>query len=142
MDTVLGTGDRPRVLSLVERKSGYLVLGKLSARTTAAVSRRALQLIPRERQPVHTITADNGTEVHDYARIARATGTAFYVATPHHAWERGTNENTNGLIRQNAPKRTSLAQLTRHDCTRIARRLNRQPRKRLTYDTPEVRYAP
>ena len=49
MDTVLGTGDRPRVLSLVERKSGYLVLGKLSARTTAAVSRRALQLIPRER---------------------------------------------------------------------------------------------
>ncbi len=80
------------------------MLGKLTARTTAAVTQRAIQLIRRERQPVRTITADNGTEFHDYARIERQTGTTFYFATPHHAWERGTNENTNGLLRQYLPK--------------------------------------
>ncbi|MEP6573998.1 MAG: IS30 family transposase [Gemmatimonadota bacterium] len=141
VDTVLGTGDRHCVLSLVERTSGYLVLGKLSARTTAEVSRRAIQLIRRERQPVRTITADNGTEFHDYARIERATGTTFYFATPHHAWERGTNENTNGLIRQYLPKGASMATVTQQDCTRIARALTTRPRKRHHFQTPEDRYA-
>jgi IS30 family transposase len=141
MDTVLGTGDRHCVLSLVERTTGYLVLGKLSARTTAAVTRRAIQLIRGERQPVHTITADNGTEFHDYARIERATGTTVYFATPHHAWERGTNENTNGLLRQYLPKGQSMAGVTHQDCTRIARALNTRPRKRHHYRTPEDCYA-
>jgi len=141
VDTVLGTGDRHCVLSLVERKSGYLVLGKLVARTTAAVTRRAIELIQRERQPVHTITADNGTEFHDYARIERATGTTFYFATPHHAWERGTNENTNGLVRQYLPKGQSMAGVKQQDCTRIARALNTRPRKRHHYRTPEECYA-
>jgi IS30 family transposase len=141
VDTVLGTGDRHCVLSLVERTSGYLVLGKLSARTTAAVTQRAIQLIRRERQPVRTITADNGTEFHDYARIEAATGTRFYFATPHHAWERGTNENTNGLLRQYLPKGASMAHLTQRDCTRIAKALNTRPRKRHHFQTPEERYA-
>ncbi len=141
LDTVPGIGDRHCVLSLVERTSGYLVLGKLTARTTAAVTRRAIQLIRRERQPVHTITADNGTEFHDYARIEAATGTTFYFATPHHARERGTNKNTNGLLRQYLPKGQSMARLTPCDCTRIARALNTRPRKRHHYQTPEARYA-
>jgi len=141
VDTVLGAGDRHCVLSLVERTSGYLVLGKLSARTTAAVTQRAIQLIRRERQLVRTITADNGTEFHDYARIEAATGTTFYFATPHHAWERGTNENTNGLVRQYLPKGQSMARLTQRDCARIARALNTRPRKRHHYQTPEERYA-
>ncbi|MGH8574565.1 MAG: IS30 family transposase [Gammaproteobacteria bacterium] len=141
MDTVLGTGDRHCVLSLVERTTGYLVLGKLSARTTAAVTRRTIQLSRRERQPVRTITADNGTEFHDYARIERETGTTCYFATPHHAWERGTNENTNGLLRQYLPKGQSMADVTQHDCARIARALNTRPRKRHTFLTPEDRYA-
>ena len=141
VDTILGTGDRHCVLSLVERRSGYLVLGKLRARTTAEVTRRAIQLIRREHQPMHTITADNGTEFHDYARIERATGTTIYFATPHHAWERGTNENTNGLVRQYLPKGQSMAGVTQQDCTRIARALNTRPRKRHHYRTPEDCYA-
>ncbi|MEO8636168.1 MAG: IS30 family transposase [Gemmatimonadales bacterium] len=141
VDTVLGTGDRHCVLSLVERQSGYLVLGKLAARTTAEVTQRAIQLIHRERQPVRTITADNGTEFHDYARIERATGTTFYFATLHHAWERGTNENTNGLLRQYLPKGQSMAGVTQQDCTRIARALNARPGRRHDYRTPEECYA-
>jgi IS30 family transposase len=140
-DTMVGPG-RPCVLSLVERKTGYLVLGKLEARTTAEVNRRAIPLIRAQRQPLHTITADNGTEFHDYAAIEQATNARFYFATPHHAWERGTNENTNGLIRQYIPKRRSMARLTQHDCHAIARQLNRRPRKRLGYRTPEECYVP
>ncbi len=137
---MLGPG-RACILSLVERKTGYVVLGQLRARTTAEVNRRATQLIRAQRHPVHTITADNGTEFHDYPAIERATGTRFYFATPHHAWERGTNENTNGLLRQYLPKRRSMASLTQDDCERIAGTLNRRPRKRLGYRTPEECYA-
>lgn len=139
-DTVLGPG-RPCILSMVERKTGYVLIGKLLARTTAEVNRRATQLIRRQRRAVRTITADNGTEFHGYAALEQATGTRFYFATPHHAWERGTNENTNGLIRQYLPKGQSMARLKQHDCNAIARQLNRRPRKRLGYRTPEECYA-
>ena len=141
-DTMLGAGQAgPCVLSLVERKTGYVLVGKLQRRTTTEVNRRATQLIRRQRRRVRTITADNGTEFHDYAALERATGTRFYFATPHHAWERGTNENTNGLLRQYLPKGQSMADLTQHDCNRIAQKLNHRPRKRLGYRTPEECYA-
>jgi IS30 family transposase len=140
-DTMVGPG-RPCILSVVERKSGYVMIGKLPARTTAALNRRAIRLIRAQRQPVRTITADNGTEFHDYAAIEQATAVQFYFATPYHAWERGTNENTNGLIRQYLPKRQSMARLTQHACNRIAAKLNHRPRKRLGYRTPEECYAP
>ncbi len=141
-DTVLGASQAgPCVLSLVERKTGYLVLGQLRQRISAAVNTRAQQLIAAQPNPVRTITVDNGTEFHEYARLERATATRFYFATPHHAWERGTNENTNGLIRQYLPKRQSMAHLTQHDCNRIAAKLNRRPRKRLGYRTPEECYG-
>ena len=141
VDTMLGAGQAgPCVLTLVERKTGYVAIGKLQARTTAHVTRRASQLIRRQPRPVRTVTADNGTEFHDYGTIERRTATRFYFATPHHAWERGTNENTNGLIRQYLPKGQSMARLTQHDCNAIARQLNRRPRKRLGYRTPEECY--
>lgn len=141
VDTVLGAGDRHCLLSLVERKTGYVVLGKLRARTTAEVNRRATQLIRRQQRPVRTITADNGTEFHGYAAIEQKTQSRFYFATPHHAWERGTNENTNGLIRRYLPKRQSMKHLSQRDCNRIAAILNTRPRKRLGYRTPEECYA-
>ncbi len=141
-DTVLGAGQAGAcVLSMVERKTGYLLLGQLRQRTSAAVNHRAQQLIAAQPHPVQTITVDNGTEFHDYARLERATAARFYFATPHHAWERGTNENTNGLLRQYLPKRRSMAHLTQYDCNRIAAKLNRRPRKRLGYRTPEECYA-
>ena len=141
-DTVLGSSQAgPCVLSLVERKTGYVVLGQLRQRTTAEVNRRAIPLLQAQAQPVRTITVDNGTEFHGYAAIEQATTAEFYFATPHHAWERGTNENTNGLLRQYLLKGQSMAHLTQHDCNRIAAQLNRRPRKRLGYRTPEECYA-
>lgn len=142
-DTLLGAGQAtPCLLSLVERKTGYLVLGRLRRRTSAQVNQRARGLIRRQPHRVQTITVDNGTEFHEYKALERATATRFYFATPHHAWERGTVENTNGLLRQYLPKGQSLAHLTQPDCNRLARKLNRRPRKRLAFRTPEECYAP
>src|SRR6266542_3661971 len=141
-DTMRGDSQAgPCVLSLVERKTGYVVLGQLGRRTSAQVNWRARRLIQRQPHPVHTITVDNGTEFHEYAALERATAARFYCATPHHAWERGTNENTNGLLRQYLPKGHSMAYVTQHDCNQIATKLNRRPRKRLGYRTPEECYA-
>jgi transposase, IS30 family len=140
-DTLLGRG-KPCVVTLVDRKSGFLQLGKLRARTAEELTRRTIQLIQRQPRPVHTVTADNGTEFHGYAHIERATGTRFYFAAPHHAWERGTSENTNGLLRQYLPKRQGLTSLTQYDCNAIARKLNARPRKRLNYRTPQECYHP
>ena len=122
-DTVLGT-DRHCLLTLVDRKTGYVMIGKLEARTVAATNRATIGLINNAARRIRSVTVDNGTEFHGYKAIEAATGTDFFFATPHHSWERGTNENTNGLIRQYAPKRTSLAHLTQKDCDAIAQKLN------------------
>jgi IS30 family transposase len=138
-DTVLGT-DKHALLTLVDRKTGYVLIGKLRARTVEATNRRAIDLINNTARRTRSVTVDNGTEFHGYKAIEAATAADFFFATPHHSWERGTSENTNGLIRQYAPKRTSLAHLTQNDCDSIARRLNNRPRKRLAYRTPAERY--
>ena len=139
-DTMLGRG-KPCVLTLVERKTGYLQIGKLNARTATELNRKAIQLIRRQRRPVRTVTADNGTEFHAYASIETETDTRFYFAKPYHSWERGTNENTNGLIRQYLPKRRSMVSLSQSRCDAIAQKLNSRPRKRLGYLTPEECYT-
>ncbi len=93
---------------MVERKSGYTLIGRLTSRTKEQATAKAIELIQKHRLQFKTITADNGTEFHGYADIEAATGVLFYFANPHHSWERGTNENTNGLIRQYLPKSTSM----------------------------------
>lgn len=136
IDTVLGNG-KPCVVTLVERKTGYVLVGKLRARTVAELNRVTIALISSAPLPVRTITADNGTEFHGYRQIEAATGVRFYFATPYHSWERGTSENTNGLLRQYLPKRKSMKRVTQLRCHRISTRLNTRPRKRLDFLTPE-----
>jgi len=136
IDTVLGS-TKPCIVTLVERKIGYLIIGKLRNRTVAELNRVAIRLINSAPVPIHTITADNGTEFHGYKQIEAKTGALFYFANPHHSWERGTNENTNGLIRQYLPKRKSLTKVTQTQCHRIADQLNNRPRKRLDFLTPK-----
>lgn len=137
IDTVIGKGSLHCLVSVVERKTGYTLIGKLKARTKEQTNRRTLNLMRRHSDKFKSITADNGTEFHDYIDIEQATGVHFFFATPHHSWERGTNENTNGLIRQYVPKGTSMTKLSQHQCNAIARKLNTRPRKRLGFRTPE-----
>lgn len=137
IDTVMGQyGTKPCIVTLVERKTGFLMIGKLSARTKDEANRRTLELINRHIDRFATITADNGTEFHGYEDIERLTNVTFYFAQPYHSWERGTNENTNGLIRQYLPKGTSMEELTQQQCNAISTKLNNRPRKRHGYQTP------
>ena len=114
------------------------MLGKLRNRTSHGMTQRLRRLVRRAPQSFKTVTADNGTEFHDYRAVETTTGITFYFATPYHSWERGSNENLNGLLRQYLPKRTSLAGLTQRQCDVLAHRINTRPRKRLGYRTPEV----
>ncbi len=141
IDTIAGGRDPANALTLVERKTGYVLIGALRSKTAAAFARRTIVLVRAQGPKVRTITADNGSEMAGFREIERHTGADFYFANPYHAWERGTNENTNGLIRQYLPKRQSMAGLTQRDCAVIARRLNTRPRKRLGNLTPEECYG-
>lgn len=140
IDTMHGRG-KAGLVTIVERKSGLVRIGRLKRATMEETGRRTIRLLWEERTRVRTITADNGCEFHNYRQIEPVLGAKYYFATPHHAWERGTNENTNGLIRQYAPKGSDLSVLSQADCHRIAEILNNRPRKRLGYKTPnEVFY--
>jgi transposase, IS30 family len=141
-DTVMGADMRHCVLTLVERVTGKTIIMKLSARNKKQAARALSQAIARiGRSKIRTITLDNGTEFHDYKLVEQLTGVKFYFATPYHSWERGTNENTNGLIRQYIPKGMCLKQLTQLECDRIAEELNTRPRERLGFRTPNEVFA-
>ena len=124
------------MITLPPRVSVLAMVAKLPHRTATAVNRAALKLIGESRLPFKTITWDNGTEFHGYKALEEATGIRCYFAYPHHPWQRGSNENFNGLLRQYFPKRQSLARLQQNTCDRIALKLNSRPRKRYGYKTP------
>ena len=137
IDTVMGVyGTKPCMLTLVDRKTGYVVIGKLKDRTVSSTNRRLLKLMGSLPDRFKSITADNGTEFHGYEAVEKATRVPFYFADPYHSWQRGSNENMNGLIRQYVPKGTSMEKLTQRRCDQIAKALNNRPRKRYGYQTP------
>src|SRR5947209_14873810 len=136
IDTVAGTGSKHCILTLVERVTGCVLIGKLRDHTVDALNDRLLDIINGSPHLFNTIPAHNGTEFHGYRHIEQLTGVQIYFATPYHSWERGTNENTNGLIRQYLPKRTSMKHITQRRCNEIANTLNNRPRKRHGFLTP------
>jgi IS30 family transposase len=136
-DTVIGSDLRHCVLTLVERSTGYTVIKKLRARNKEQTTAALLQAIRERPALFKTITLDNGTEFHGYEHVEAKTKVKFYFATPYHSWERGTNENTNGLIRQYIPKGQDLKDLTQTKCNWIAKELNTRPRKRYGMKTPK-----
>lgn len=135
IDLVHGYRSRGCVLTLVDRKTRLTHIERLKDKTVKEVNRHLIPLV--RRYAIKTITSDNGCEFHGFKEVEERTGVRFYFATPHHSWERGTSENTNGLIRQYLPKTRSMRFVTQWECNGIARRLNRRPRKILNLKTPE-----
>lgn len=137
-DTIIDRTKRQRILTHVERASGFGMADKLDAVTADLVNtatQKRFRRLPTAKR--HTLTRDNGTEFGDGDPvIEQRTGMRVYRATPYHSWERGTNENWNGLLRQFFPKKTSFATVTQTDIERVVRILNDRPRKRLGYRTP------
>jgi len=136
-DTIVGVRRQGGLVSLVERKSGYLLLGKVS-RLQATKVRRVIQrqVAPLPAALRLTLTLDNGKEFAEHERLAKRTGLAIYFAHPYCAWQRGTNENTNGLVRQFLPKGTDLSYLRHDHLQQIQDLLNHRPRERLGWRTP------
>ncbi|PLK50147.1 IS30 family transposase [Uliginosibacterium sp. TH139] len=139
-DTVIGQDKHHCILTLLERKTGYAVIKKLSARTTEQVTRAASLALTEQAGRFHTLTLDNGTEFHDYKTLEARFPLTCYFATPYHSWERGANENLNGLIRQYLPKGICMSTLTQKQCDWIANELNTRPRKRHQFKTPKEIY--
>jgi IS30 family transposase len=139
-DTVMGRDRYHGVVTLVERATGFAIVKKISCRTAAEVAAMAGRAIARHHKRFKTLTLDNGTEFHNYRELEEHTGVVCYFATPYHSWERGTNENFNGLLRQYLKKRSSMKDLTQQRCDWIANRINCRPRKRLGYRSPKELY--
>ena len=138
-DTVLGRRRRGggALVTLVERKSGYLRIGRagdLRAATAARVTRRRLGPLPAALR--RSLTLDNGKEFAGHRQVSEALGLDVYFAEPRRPWQRGTNENTNGLVRQFFPKGTDFAAVSPRRVARVEALLNGRPRKRLGYRTP------
>jgi transposase, IS30 family len=139
-DTVMGSDMCHCVLTLVERKTGFAIIKKLRARNTDEVTRAATRAIRRHCRNFKTLTLDNGTEFHNYAVLEQRFPVKVYFAMPYHSWERGSNENFNGLLRQYLPKGTCMSAVTQAQCDHIADDLNNRPRKRFDFDTPASLY--
>ena len=136
-DTIVGANHRGGAVTLVDRKSGYLLLGKvlnLRAATVRQAAARQDQAMPASLRK--TLTLDNGKEFAEHEQLALEATLKIYFAKPYSAWQRGTNENTNGLIRHFFPKGTDLASIPEHRFTEVQQLLNDRPRKRLGYRTP------
>jgi transposase, IS30 family len=142
-DLIVGEGGRSAVGTLVERSTRLVLLLHLkdgrSALSVETAMRKAVATLPEELR--RSITWDQGTEMSTHATFTTATGIPIYFCDPHAPWQRGSNENTNGLLRQYLPKGTDLSKHTAADLKRIQRSLNNRPRKTLGYLTPSEAYA-
>jgi transposase, IS30 family len=135
-DTIIGKNHNQAIVSLVERKSLLTRLEKVTRKTDKAVQRATVKALKPLSERVHTITSDNGKEFASHEAIAAHLNASFYFAHPYRSWERGTNENTNGLVRQYFPKGTDFSKITQRQVKAVEKRLNNRPRKRLGYKTP------
>ena len=135
-DTVIGKGHRGALVTLVERKSLYTVIRSVLHKTAKAVRGAVVDGLTPYIDWVHTITYDNGREFSDHEGMASDLEASIYFANPNASWERGLNENTNGLIRQYFPKDRDLTTVTKYEIEQAMDKLNHRPRKSLGYRTP------
>jgi IS30 family transposase len=135
-DTIIGAKNQGTILSLVDRCSKFTQLKSIERKNSSLVFKAIVEKMSALPHPVHTITFDNGKEFAQHENIAIALNALCYFATPYHAWERGLNEHTNGLVRQYLPKSTDLSKVSDELLERIEELLNHRPRKVLDYKTP------
>jgi IS30 family transposase len=135
-DTIVGK-DKSHILTHVDRKSGYAMADKLDrgfANLTRLTTQKRFKKLPRTKK--HTITYDNGVTFSEHKMTEYYTKMDIYFANPYHSWERGCNENFNGLLRQFFPKKSSFANVTQKEIEKVVKLINNRPRKRLNYMTP------
>ena len=135
-DTIIGKGHQGSIVTLTERKSGFLIMRQVACKTAHKVREAIIDGLTQYKDHVHTITTDNGREFAEHQTIANNLNAQFYFAHPYSSCERGTNENTNGLVRQYFPKNQELSKIAHSLVDRAMGLINHRPRKRLDYRTP------
>ena len=136
IDLVMGANHRRALLSANDRASGISWIALLEGKDSKALAEKAAEMLIPFKGLLHTITSDNGKEFAEHKAIAKSLAVDYYFAHPYHSWERGANENMNGLIRQYLPKGTSFDSLDDNEIKRIRDKLNNRPRKKLGFLTP------
>jgi IS30 family transposase len=136
IDTVIGKNHKGALVTIVDRVSKFTIIAKVPTKHADGVTAATIKILSLYAGVVHTITSDNGTEFAGHEEIAKQLNTQFYFAHPYSSWERGVNENTNGLIRQYVKKGSSFDNVTNNTAKKIMSRLNNRPRKSLNYMTP------
>lgn len=140
-DTIIGAKHKGAILSLVDRRTRLVRLKLLARKTSKSSAKATIELLNTMKDAIHTITSDNGKEFADHEFIARELAIEMFFATPYHSWERGLNENTNGLVRQYFPKDCDFSKLADEQVRHVEYLLNTRPRKCLKFKTPyEVFY--
>lgn len=137
-DTIVGDEKTIHILTHVDRKSGKLMADKASDTTAPAIRKltvKRFNTLPKKKRK--SITYDNGVQFAEHETTERALNIPIYFAYPYHSWERGTNENTNGLLRQFLPKKSTFKNITQQKLDRFVKLINNRPRKRHNYATPE-----
>jgi len=140
-DTIIGAGKRGAIVTLVERKSRFTLLKQVARRTATAVEEAILDMLKPYQVSTHTITFDNGKEFANHQTIAQKLQANVFFAHPYSSWERGTNENTNGLIRQYFPKGSDFSSITEDQISFVKERLNDRPRKCLDFQAPVMVFS-
>ena len=141
IDTIIGANHQGAIVSIVERKTMLVRLKSISRKTSEQASNAAICLLSPIKKHVHTITSDNGKEFASHEIIAQKLEAKMFFATPYCSWERGLNENMNGLVRQYFPKKCDFSKITEEQVRNVEYLLNTRPRKSLNFKTPyEVFY--
>jgi len=136
IDTVIGKGHSGALVTIVERVTKFTVSAQVNSKSAADVTKATIRLLKPFKDVVHTITADNGKEFSYHEEVSKALSADVYFAHPYSSWERGLNENTNGLLRQYFPKSTDFKKVNQIEVGRALKRLNSRPRKDLNFKTP------
>lgn len=142
VDTIVGKGNKGAILTIVERKTGFLIAEKLEqGKKAKPLARELVRLLLPFKEVAHTITSDNGSEFAEHEYIARMLDARFYFAHPYSSWERGLNEYTNKLIRQYIPKKESFDKYNKQDVKRVQYELNKRPRKKLKFEAQKKYFS-
>lgn len=136
VDTIVGKDRKGAILTINDRATGVLWMKKLNGRCASELAEACISALRPWKSSLMTITADNGKEFADHQTIAKELNVDFFFAKPYHSWERGSNENLNGLIRQYIPKKTDFSNITEEYVQFVEEQLNSRPRKRFNFETP------
>lgn len=140
IDTIIGKSHKGAIVTINDRATGILRMKKIKSKESELVKQAVIELLENWKPYLFTITSDNGKEFAMHQEISKALGIDFYFANPYSPWERGANENLNGLIRQYIPKSTSFDEITDEQITEIQEKLNNRPRKRFNFETPNYMF--